>query len=86
MKKVLFLAIALVAFTGYSQDSENPNDSSSTNSSFYIGVGAGLAFPGGDTYEDYRGRNPDMLFPVQPDELDAAQQTNERMIESMRRQ
>jgi len=39
-----------------------------------------------DTYEDYRGRNPDMLFPVQPDELDAARQTNESMIESMRRQ
>jgi hypothetical protein len=39
-----------------------------------------------DTYADYRGRNPDMLFPVQPDELDAAQQINESMIESMRRQ
>ena len=53
MKKVLFFAIALIAFAGYSQDSENPNDSSSTNSSFYIGVGAGLAFPGGDVYEEY---------------------------------
>lgn len=53
MKKILFLAIAMVTFSGYSQDSENPNDSSSSNSSFYIGVGAGLSFPGGDIYEDF---------------------------------
>tara|TARA_R100000654_G_C2683593_1_gene127632 strand:- start:2182 stop:2625 length:444 start_codon:yes stop_codon:yes gene_type:complete len=39
-----------------------------------------------DTYEDYRGRNPDMLFPVQPDEIDAAQQLNQSLVESMRPQ
>ena len=39
-----------------------------------------------DTYEDYRGRNPDMLFPVQPDEFDAAQQLNQSLVESMRPQ